>query len=91
MKIYLFYLPVALITVAMAYSEQCLHVCMYHLLAIIVCQPWLAGGWVLSSVGVVELGHLTPALVAILCTLNLVLGAAILYVRHRIAANRHAG
>ena len=91
MKFYLAYLLASLVMVVLAFTESCTHLCIYGFLAIVVCQPWLALGWVLSAAGLVTLGDLSPSLVGVFAGLNLVLGGAVLFLWRQSGRNHRAG
>ena len=90
MKLLIAFTIASLVTVVLAFTESCTHMCMYVFLAIIVCQPWLAFGWALSAAGLVTLGDATPALVATLAGLNVVIGVAFIFFMRR-SGKRRAG
>lgn len=90
MKLLIVFIVASLVTVVLAFTESCMHMCMYGFLAIFVCQPWLAFGWALSAAGLVTLGDLSPSLVATFAGLNVVLGIAFLLFSRR-SGKRRAG
>lgn len=84
MRGFITYTLISLATVALAFAERGQHMGLYGFIAIFICQPWLAIIWILLALGVpIPDLALSPALVAGLSGLNIILWGCVLFFKRK--------
>ncbi|MBI5909124.1 MAG: zinc ribbon domain-containing protein [Betaproteobacteria bacterium] len=73
------YTIICIATVALAVGESGHHLALYQLIAVVICQPWLAFCWVLGPLGLIPDFSLNAWSVAALSGLNITMLAVIVF------------